>query len=295
MAGQRPLRPRPTRRDDAVEVGAVNAEGVSCGFQPRRRSFGAEGEQGGQADRAARFELLRRVAQERLGEKKAGVRADGGDLAGAAGREEVHARDADLGEQAAELVLHDVGEASHHQQGRLCVGRRRGRFRRECGEAGVLALGEGGLDAAAGIVDHPKARRVATGEARGGAAEIELDHFGGAGAHQEQHLDVRAAGQKLVHDPVQLLVGVGHAGEVALLHDGGGEAGFGEHHHPCGRLYQVGARARADHQEKGVLDLSMQPDDAGQAAENLPLAALPQDGAGAVRSGLDGGYGVHWL
>ena len=78
-------------------------------------------------------------------------------------------------------------------------------------------------------------------------------------------------------DAVELVVGVGQAGEVALLDDGGGEARLGEDHHAGGRLDQVGAGARADDEEEGVLDLAVQPDDAGQAAEHLALAALAQD------------------
>ena len=85
---------------------------------------------------------------------------------------------------------------------------------------------------------------------------------------------------------VELLVGVGEAGEVALVDDRGGEARLGEDHHAGGRLDQVGAGARADDEEEGVLDLAVQPDDAGQAAEHLALAALAQDralGAAAAR------------
>jgi hypothetical protein len=48
---------------------------------------------------------------------------------------------------------------------------------------------------------------------------------------------------------------------------------------PGRRLDQVRAGARAHHQEEGVLDLAVQPDDAGEAAEHLALAALAQHGA----------------
>ena len=87
-------------------------------------------------------------------------------------------------------------------------------------------------------------------------------------------------------DAVELVVGVGEAGEIALLHDGGGEARLGEDHHAGGRLDEMRAGARADHQEERVLDLAVQPDDAGQAAEHLALAALAQHGSiGATPSG----------
>ena len=79
-----------------------------------------------------------------------------------------------------------------------------------------------------------------------------------------------------VHDAVELVVDVGQAGEVALVDDRGREARLGEDHHAGRRLDQVRAGARADDEEEGVLDLAVQPDDAGQAAEHLALAALAQ-------------------
>ena len=78
----------------------------------------------------------------------------------------------------------------------------------------------------------------------------------------------------LVDRLVQFLVHVGHPGQIAFLDDGGGEARLGEDHDAGGRLDQVGAGAGADHQEEGVLDLAVEPDDAGQAAEDFALAAL---------------------
>ena len=80
-------------------------------------------------------------------------------------------------------------------------------------------------------------------------------------------------------DGVEFGIGVGEAGEVLLLDDGGGEARLGEDHHAGGRLHEMGAGARADDQEERVLDLAVHPNDAGQAAEDLSLAALAQDGA----------------
>ena len=115
-------------------------------------------------------------------------------------------------------------------------------------------------------------------EARGRPRQVELDHLRRAGADEEQHLDVGPAGQKLAHHAVQLLVGVGHAGEVALLHDRGGESRLGEDHDARGRLDQVSAGARADDEEEGVLDLAVQPDDARQPAEDLALPTLAQHG-----------------
>jgi hypothetical protein len=47
----------------------------------------------------------------------------------------------------------------------------------------------------------------------------------------------------------------------------------------------MGTGAAAHHQEEGVLDLAMQPDNAGQATENLSLAALTQDRRVGTASG----------
>ena len=60
------------------------------------------------------------------------------------------------------------GSAPTTSSGGAAVGARRGQLRHQRGEAGVLALGEGRLDAAAGIVQDPHRGRVAsaTGAAR---------------------------------------------------------------------------------------------------------------------------------
>ena len=122
-----------------------------------------------------------------------------------------------------------------------------------------------------------------------GARQIELDDLGRARADEEQQLDLRAAREEAIDHPVELLVAVGHAGEVALLDDCGGEARFGENHHACRRLEQMRAGARADDEEEGVLDLAMEPDDAGEAAEDLALPPFAQD-RGAIGAGrCDGG------
>ncbi len=113
------------------------------------------------------------------------------------------------------------------------------------------------------------------------ARQVELDDFGRARPDQKQHADIRPAREQPVDDAVEFLVGIGQAGEVALVDDGGREPRLGENHDAGGRLQQVRAGAGADHQEEGILDLAMQPDDAGQAAEDLALAPFPQDRASA--------------
>jgi hypothetical protein len=212
-----------------------------------------------------------------------GVWADGGDLARATGGKEVDLGDAELSEQAAELVLDDVGQGADDEQGGGRIRRRLRRLRHQSGEAGVFALRKGRLDAAAGIVHDLQGRGILQRQALGRAGQVQLDHFRWTRADQEQELDVGPARQELIDHAVQLLIGVGHAGEVTLLHDGGRESGLGEHHHSGGGLDQVGAGARAHHQEEGVLHLAVKPDDAGQAAEHFPLTALLMKVQGAVR------------
>ena len=60
--------------------------------------------------------------------------------------------------------------------------------------------------------------------------------------------------QQAGHHAVKLVIHIGAAGEVALLDDGGGEAGLGEDHDAGRRLQQVGAGAGADDEEEGVLN-----------------------------------------
>jgi hypothetical protein len=104
-----------------------------------------------------------------------------------------------------------------------------------------------------------------------------------SGRRAEQALDLA----------VELLMGVGHAGQIAFLEDRGAEARLGEDHHAGGGLQQMRAGARADDEEERVLHLAVQPDDSGQAAEDLALAALLQDGG--VRQPVAGGRGGRFM
>lgn len=122
-------------------------------------------------------------------------------------------------------------------------------------------------------------------EALGGLGEIELDHFRRARTDEEQRADVRAAFEQAVYHPVELVLRIDHAGKIALFHDRGGKARLGEDHHARRRLQQVRAGAAAYHEEEGILHLAVQPDDPGQAAEDLALPAFAQDGALRVGSG----------
>ena len=197
-------------------------------------------------------------------------------------------RHAHVAQHSAQLVADHVRQgADQHQPGGVAGGEG-GDQRRE---AGVLAFGEGGLDAGAGIVQHPDVRGEMRAQALGGARQIELDDLGGAGADEEELPDAGPALQHAGDLALEFLIGVGEAGEVALLEDRGPEARLAEDHHARRRLQQVGAGARADDEEEGVLHAPVQPDDAGQAAEDFALAALPENRG--FLAGTDPGRRVH--
>ncbi len=100
---------------------------------------------------------------------------------------------------------------------------------------------------------------------------------------------VGAPVEQALHLALEFLLRVGEPGEVALLEDRGAEARLGEDHHAGGGLQEVRAGARADHKEEGVLHLAVEPDDPGQPAEHLALAAFLEDGrVAAARGGRRG-------
>ena len=137
------------------------------------------------------------------------------------------------------------------------------------------------------------------GQALGCAGQIQLDHLAGARAHQKQLPNIGAALQQRGHFAVKLGIGIGHAGQIFFFQNRGAKAGFGKNHHARCRLQQMGAGARPDHQEKRILHLAMQPDDRGEAAENLVLAALfdhrgIQASAGHIATPRLGMAGAGW-
>ncbi len=131
-------------------------------------------------------------------------------------------------------------------------------------------------------------RRVDHAEPFGGAVQVQLDHLGRAGPDQEQLPDIGAASQQAGHFTVQLGVGIGQTGQILFFQNRGAEPGFGKDHHAGGGLQQMRAGAAADHQEKRILHLAVQPDNAGQTAEHLALAAFAQHGGGAAADGRRG-------
>jgi hypothetical protein len=280
--GQRARRTLAPRAHRVGEPRRRHAPLGGGGAQPLRGALGTERERRRKVARAARGQRLHRVGEERLGQQHARLGAHRRQLPGAARGQEAHRADPELLEQAGELVLDDVGQRTDHQQ---LAPAGHGQLGHQGREAGVLALRERRLDAAAGVVEHPHLRQVGPGQALGGPLQVELDDLRRTRPDQKQQLDVGPARQQLSDDPVELVVGVGQPGQVAVVDDGRGEARLGEDHHAGRRLQQVRAGARAHDEEEGVLDLAVQPDDAGETAEHLALAALVHDGQLA---GLDG-------
>ena len=121
--------------------------------------------------------------------------------------------------------------------------------------------------------------------------QVELDHLTGAGADQKQGANFRASLEQIPHQAIEFLVGIGQAGQVPFPQDRRAEAGFGKNHHPRSRLDQVGASARAHHQEEGIGHAPMQPNNRGKAAEHLPLAVL-LDQLGTVKGAGGAGIGA---
>ena len=178
-----------------------------------------------------------------------------------------------LGKEAAQLILHLIRHGAHQQQTLVLTVGQQGRQGRQ---GIVFTLGEGSFNAAAGIAHHPHPGQVALTQALGSIGQVQLDHLGGTGAHQEEGANLRPPLQELFHHPIQLIVGVRQACQVPFPQDGGAKAGLREDHDPRRRLDQVGAGAGAHHQEEGIRHAAMEPDNAGKTTKHLPLAPFPQ-------------------
>ena len=268
---------RPRSRASSVAArnrSALTPNAVGRGLQPQRGALDTQRERRGDPDRAALFQRPRGIGQERLSQQEAGSGPDRRQRGGLTRRQEAHPLDPHRGEQAGELVFHHIRQRADDQQF-AGIGCRQHRHQR--GQAGILALRECRFDPAAGVVQHPNIRSELPAQPHRRPRKVQLDDLRRAGADQEQQLDIGPPLQQLRHDGVQFVVRVGQPGKVAFIDDRGGEARFGEDHHAGGGLDQMRAGARADDQEERVLDFAVQPDDAGQAAENLALAAFPQD------------------
>ena len=249
-----------------------HAEGAAGGVQPAGGALGTEREQRRQWARTTFFECAQVSARKGCASSTRVPGPTGGIASARRGGRKCTSR-CRARRRGAGTGLRRCRRARPRPATRVVGGRHQRHQRRQ---TGVLALGEGRLDAAARVVQHPHRRREARVQALRRAAEVELDDLRRARADQEQHADVGPALEQPGDDAVELVVGVGQPGEVAFVDDRGGEARLGEDHHARGRLQQVRAGARADDEEEGVLDLAVQPDDAGQAAEDLALAALLQ-------------------
>ena len=97
----------------------------------------------------------------------------------------------------------------------------------------------------------------------------------------------RTAGEKARDLAVQLIMRVGHAGQILLFKDRGAKARLGENHNAGGGLQKMRAGPAANHQKEGVRHFPVKPDDACQTAENLMLAPFFQDRSIGARSALE--------
>jgi hypothetical protein len=276
VLGDRAARPRQRRRHGRVEPRVVDAERVGGGAQPPPRPLGAERVDRVEPPGAAALQRPQRVVHERLREQHARVGPHRRQRPRAARREEAHRPHAHRVEQPPELVLDHVGHRAHHEERRRRVGRLGGALGHHRRQAGVLALGERGLDAAPRVAQHAHVGPVPRVEALGGAREVELDHLARARPDEEERPHARPPRQQLADHAIELVVRIGHPRQVAVLEDGRGEARLGEDHHARRGLQQVRAGARPDDEEEGVLHLAVQPHDAREAAEHLALSTLAE-------------------
>ncbi len=90
--------------------------------------------------------------------------------------------------------------------------------------------------------------------------------------------DVGPAGQQTGHLAVKFDIGIGETRKIFFFENRGAKAWLCKDHYPGCGLQQMRAGAAADDEEKRILHLAVQPDDPGQSAEHLALAALLQDG-----------------
>ena len=101
---------------------------------------------------AARLQGAGGVGQEGLGQQIAGILADHRHGLAVARREEADLQ-AHAIKEAAHLVFNHIGQGAHHHQGGGCVSAA-GQTRNHRSQTSVFALGEGGFDAAARVVEH---------------------------------------------------------------------------------------------------------------------------------------------
>ena len=241
------------------------------GRQPLRRAFFAEGERGRDVPGTPARQRVMRIAEEWLCQRIDGARADTQILVRTRGGQHLDGADAHGLEQADGLFLNDVRQSAD-QQKLTCFHLRQNRH--HGGQTGILALGEGGFDPGAGEVQDAHRRRVALGHPLGRLGEVQLDHLGRAGSHEEELPDVRAAGEQFVHNLVKFRLRICEAGKIRFLQNGRAKARFGKNHHAGGGLQQMRAGPRANHQKERVLHLAVQPDDSRQTAEHFALTAL---------------------
>ena len=264
----------------------------SC-LKPQCRAFGTDRKRSADPDGPAALEGQRRVTQERLCEQETCAGSDGREVCGPARRQECDLGDPDAIEKPPHLVLDHLGQGSDDQQRRPLA---LGHFGHEGRKACIFALRERRLDAAARVGEDANARRVDPAETLRSARQIELDHLGRAGTDKKEQADLGPTLEKTADDTVEFLVRVGEPSQIALAEDRGRESGLGEDHDASRRLQQMRTSPGSNDQKEGILDLAMQPDDPGQAAEDFTLATFGRgrhDGAGTASGRGRGGGGCH--
>ena len=271
MGSDGPLAPLHQGIEHLGHQGRRHPEGSGGGGHPGPTALHPKGIGSRKQLAAAAHQGPRRGREEWLGQQHPGAGPNWGQLGGAPRRQARDHRNTQATKQLHQPVLHRIGQGADDQQLINLAGWHQGNHRQQ---GLVFSLGEGGFDAAAAVVQHHHPAGQLGVEPLGGLGQIQLDHLAGATTHQEQGADLGAPLQQILHQPVELIIGIGQAGQIPLPQNRSTETGFGKDHHAGGALNQVGASAGAHHQEKGIRHAPVQPHNRGEPAEHLPLTAL---------------------
>ena len=231
--------------------------------------------------------------QKGLGQKQLGAFTHGRQLGGAPRRQAAHRTDSHAAKQIDQPIFHRIGQGAGNQQLGFIA---RGHEGRHGHQGLVFPLGEGGFNPTAAVIQHRYLAQKLAVEPLRCLGQIQLDHLTRAGTHQKEGADFRPAGEQLLHEPIELLIGIGQTRQIPLAQDRCTEAGFRKDHHARSALHQVGAGAGSHHQKERIGHAPMQPNNRGEAAEHLPLTTFLQNlqRRGHLRPSVDHPI-KHWI
>ena len=270
------MRPRHRNRQGLVHrVGAVTPL-RSRGLKPGERALDAQWIRGRHQLRTALAERCHGVTEVGLGEQYASARAHRRQIVSARRREKVHIGNTELREVAAELLFDNVSQCANHHEALGTLGRRR-QVGHHTRQTLILTLSKRGFDTRATEGGNAESVLMDPLQPSRRIGEVELDHLGRAGTHEEKPSNIGAARQQFGNHPIEFFVAIRHAGQIPLTKNRGRETRLCKNHDARRGLQQVGAGAGPHDEEERVLNPAMQPNDRGQAAEDRPLTPFGGD------------------